>query len=152
MCIGLKGAGGICDGAGFYHFVYPEYVQEFNLSISSLECLNLLIAVRVWIKEWSGMHVLIYCDNMATVAASNSARVEDPIIQGALRELWWLAAIHDVQIMVRHKPGELMTIPDMLSRAGFSNSHKAMLERFVIETTETRLLVPIEALLPPIDI
>ena len=58
----LKGTGGICMGMGYYCLVYPRYLQEMGFAISCLECLNLLIVIRFWCKEWRGMHVLVYCD------------------------------------------------------------------------------------------
>ena len=52
-----------------------------------------------------------------TMCAAGLARAEDPLIRGALRELWWIAATKDVQISIKHKPGAEMQTPDMLSRA-----------------------------------
>ena len=109
----LKGAGGICEGMGYYRLEYPDYLVGMSLPIASLECFNLLVAISLWIEQWSGLHVLLFCDNMATVAASNSAHAEDPLLQGALREMWWLAAAHDVQLTIRHKPGVDMVVPDL---------------------------------------
>ena len=101
----LQGGGGICSGLQFYKVLYPSYLQDFGLSISSLECWNFLVAARLWLPTLTGSTVLIFCDNWATVAAINSDRATDPIIRGSLRELWWIAAAHDVQLEVRHKPG-----------------------------------------------
>ena len=148
----LKEAGSICEGMGYYRLEYPDYLVGMSLPIASLECFNLLVAIRLWIEQWSGLHVLLFCDNMATVAASNSAHAEDSLLQGALREVWWLAAAHDVQLTIRHKPGVDMVVPDMLSRVGISRSHRAMYDEFVNVTDESRLLVPINLLVPPIDI
>ena len=132
----LVGGGGVCWGSGFYSLEYPDYIRDLTLSISSLECLNLLFAVRIWATAWSRAHVLIYCDNMATVCAAGSARAEDLIITGALRELWWIAATRDIQIAVRHKPVAQMLVPDMLSRAGLDKAGAEKFRNFLDSTDE----------------
>ena len=93
----LQGGGGLCSVLVFYKLHYPNHVQDHDLSISSLECLNLLVAARLWLPALTGSTVLIFCDNWATVAGINSGRAMEPIIRGSLRELWWLAATNDVQ-------------------------------------------------------
>ena len=75
----------------------------------------------------------------------NSAKVEDPLLQGAVREAWWWAATEDVQITVQ------MIIPDMLSRASFSGTQSDMFDHFVESTDEVRLIVPVSALKPPMN-
>ena len=73
----LEGGGGIAKGQGYYTICYPAYITDKKLSISSLECLNLLFAMRLWAGVWQGTHVIIFCDNMAMVCATGSARAED---------------------------------------------------------------------------
>ena len=107
----FQGGAGLCAGL----VLYPSYLQEFGFSISSLECWNLLVAARLWLPTLTGTTVLIFCDNWATVAAINSGRATDPIIRGSLQELWWIAAAHDVQLEVRHKPGAEILAADTLS-------------------------------------
>ena len=51
---------------------YPDYLQDLGLSISSLECWNLLVAARLWLPALTRSTVLIFCDNWAKVAAINS--------------------------------------------------------------------------------
>ena len=65
----LKGAGGWCVGLGNYSVEYPEYIQTCDFCIAGLECFNLLMAVRLWIQDWSGCRVEIFCDNWATPRA-----------------------------------------------------------------------------------
>ena len=95
---------------------------------------------------------MILCDNMATVAACGSNRAEDPLIRGALRELWWLTATRDVELTVRHKPGAEMIVPDMLSRVSLSRAHEAKLKQYMGHTVGKRLLVRNAALMPPINL
>ena len=109
----LQGGGGLWSGLEHYKIFYPDFLQDLGLSISSLEYWNLLVAARLWLPALAGSTVLIFCDNWATVAAINSGKV----IRGSLRELWWIAASHDVQLEVRHKPG------DASSRHSQQSSH-----------------------------
>ena len=148
----LTGGGGVCKGQGYYAVKYPDYITSLDLSISSLECLNLLFAIRLWAEAWQGSNILIFCDNMATVCAATSARAEDPIIRGALREFWWLAATRDLQITVRHKPGSEMNTPDILSRAFHSKEGAAKYHKFTTETSEKLILLPDSLLMPPLPL
>ena len=145
----LQGGGGLCSGLQFYKISYPQFLMDLGLSISSLECWNLLVAARIWLPTLSGTTVLVFCDNWATVAAINSGRATDPIIRGSLRELWWLAASHDVQLEVRHKPGTDMSAADTLSRATTSSTAAAKFAQFAQAAQESEVQPLPSALLPP---
>ena len=148
----LVGGGGYCEGYGFYAIKYPEYLTDCGFSISSLECLNVLFALRLWAPAWSGKHVLIFCDNAATVSAANSCRAEDPLIRAVLREFWWLSAVWDVQLAIRHKPGKEMETADLLSRAYLSPNHHRRFEEFCRDSSECRLNVNSGFLSPPLHL
>ena len=145
----LQGGGGLCSGLQFYKISYPQFLVDLGLSISSLECWNLLVAAIIWLPTLSGTTVLVFCDNWATAAAINSGRATDPIIRGSLRELWWLAASHDVQLEVRHKPGTEMLAADTLSRATTSSIAAAKCAQFAQAAQESEVQPPPSALLPP---
>ena len=53
----LHGGGGLCS------CLYPDFLQAFGFSISSLECWNLLVAARLWLPALTGTTVLVFCDN-----------------------------------------------------------------------------------------
>ena len=59
----LQGGSGLCSGLQFYKILYPQFLQDLGLSISSLECWNLLVAARIWLPTLSGSTVLVFCDN-----------------------------------------------------------------------------------------
>ena len=65
----LQGGGGLCSNVGYFCVSYPPAITECKFSIASLECLNLLISVRLWKSQWSGKHVLVFSDNWAVVCA-----------------------------------------------------------------------------------
>ena len=146
----LRGSGGICDGLGFYTVAYPEHMVQLELSIASWECFNLLLAVRLWVRQWAGSHVAINCDNWATVCSIGSSKANDPLIRSALRELWWLTAIWDVQLSVFHKLGVEMEVADLLSRAPLSDSHYKKFVDFCGTTSEIQRHITPQLLMPPL--
>ena len=148
----LQGMGAIWEGEAFYSVSIPEHCKLLGLSINAWECFNLLLALRTWAEEWIGQTVLVYSDNWSTVCAVNSGRAEDPLMRGALREMWLLAATYDVELVVRHRPGVELVIPDMLSRAMLSESAAAKLADFESQARERRHMVPEEALWPPVPL
>ena len=83
----LQAGGGICEGTGYYKQAYPESILQCGFSINTLECFNVLISVRLWVTLWSGLVVLVFVDNWATVCALNSGRATDPLMRAALREI-----------------------------------------------------------------
>ena len=148
----LQAGGGICEGVGYYKQAYPDSIMDCGFSINALECFNVLISVRLWVTLWSGLVVLIFVDNWATVCALNSGRASDPLMRAALREIWWLAALNDVEIVVRHKPGAEMDTADTLSRAEVSKIHARKYERFASSATEPQHRVTSTMLSPPLPI
>ena len=95
---------------------------------------------------------MIFCDNMATVCATGSARAEDPLIRGALGELWWWSSTRDIQLAVRHKQGVNMEVPDMLSRAYVSKAGWEKFKAFKAASSEEEIHVADNVLKPPISL
>ena len=81
--------------------------------------LNLLIATRLWIKQWQSKNILLFSDNAAVVATLQAGKAHEPFLRAAAREIWLLTARHDVGLTVRHRPGAsaIMHTADALSRA-----------------------------------
>ena len=96
--------------------------------------------------------MLLFCDNAATVSAMTSSRATDPLIRASLRECWWLTAINDVHLVVRHRPGAEMHILDLLSRVGTSESFNKMFAEFKSSTSEIVAVITSNMLMPPIHI
>ena len=129
-----------------YSLEYPDWLEE-------LECFNLLMAIRLWADEWRGRHILLYCDNWATVCSASSGRAEEPLIRSSLREFWWLGALHDLHLEIRHRPGAEMEIADLLSRANTSKAYNdRFIKKFISTSSEHQLFPRADILLPPINI
>ena len=148
----LKGAGGHCQNHGYYHFAFPVSIRVCGFCISSLECYNVLMAVRLWAPRWAGKTVLLYTDNWATVAAAESGAAMEPLMRGAVRELWWICAINDIDLIIRHKPGAAMVAADALSRIQENQHTPSSVHRLFQDPSEKQLSVHHSLLLPPIPI
>ena len=145
----LTGAGGLCAYHGFYYVTFPDYFRQLQLTIASLECFNVLVAVRLWAPEWAGKKVILYCDNWATVCSLNSGSAQDHVIRGAGREIWLLCALFDIYLVVRHRPGSQMAAADLLSRASQTPAFLAKMQLFQTEFAEPRKVLNTSHLAPP---
>ena len=144
-----EGIGGHCPTVGYYAQALPHSFQQLQFSISSVECFNLLVGTRRWIQSWRGQVVLLFSDNWAAVCAANSGRANDPLIRASIRELWWLCAYHDVELIIRHRPGADMQDADTLSRAFLSQRCFGRFREWERNTKESKLQLSPRHLAPP---
>ena len=91
-------------------------IPNFISTIVHLEMLNVVIALRTWAKYWQHTKVIIFCDNLAVVHVVETNRTRDEFLALCLRNIWLLAALHDVEIVFKHIPGENNIKADVLSR------------------------------------
>ena len=75
-----RGLGGVWWGEQFYRVPLPESIKGLGLPISSIECFNLLVALRLWVSSWKGLTVLIFSDNWAMVCAMQSGRAQESTV------------------------------------------------------------------------
>ena len=127
------------------------FLQSLGLLITFFGAWNLLVAIWLWAPRWLGQSVLVFSDNPVTVAALCSGRVQDPVLRGVLREMWMLAALIDVDLPVRHLPGErtCMGTADALSRESFQARAAEVADVFRSGPTEVEVCVPDSLLGPP---
>ena len=137
----LTGGGGVAPEAS-YRTTYNDGITSCNFSISSLECYNLLLATRLWVSQWQGKHVAVFCDNAATVSVLTAGRGQDPLMRACAREMWYLAATHDCNISIFHRPGAENCDPDTLSRAHLSERFAGKLKEFVARTGREPIEIP----------
>ena len=90
----LTGCGGLTD-KHFFHCVFPEEITVKFHSIHHLEAIAILIACRLWGSSWSGLRIIVQCDNEAVVSSLNSGRVQDPYLAICLRAIWLEAASNE---------------------------------------------------------
>ena len=110
----LTGVGGI-SGHRVYAAPIPQF-QDFHPSITHLEMLNLLVALRLWANHWAKSSVYIFCDNMAVVQVASSGKTRDPFLGACIRNIWLITAIHDIDLEIKHIQGTKNLLADALSR------------------------------------
>lgn len=111
----LVGCGGVC-GDFFYHSPFPDFIRERGLSIAGLEALAVVVALRIWGREWHGQKISFACDNWAVVQVINSGRAKDPFLLSCLREICYICAIFEFEVFAVHIEGKNNRLPDLLSR------------------------------------
>ena len=111
----LNGCGGMSTDQ-YFHTVFPaELLLRFQ-TIHLLEASAIIVALRLWGHRWRGMRILVYCDNFSVVSSLNSGRVQDKLLASCLREIWFLAAVHEFEIRARHLSSSENRGADLLSR------------------------------------
>ena len=130
----------------------PTASSNYMFSISSVECFNLLLGTRRWIQSWRGQVVLLFSDNWAAVCAANSGRASNPLIRASIRELWWLCAYHNMELIIRHRPGADIQEADTLSRAFLSQRCFEHFREWERNMKESRLQLSPKHLAPPASI
>ena len=97
-----------------YHLPIPRYYM--NLTIVHLEMVNVLVALKAFAAHWSKSRVLIKCDNEAVVRVLSHGRTKDPFLAACARNIWQIAALHDIDLVYIHILGKKNIIADLLSR------------------------------------
>ena len=111
----LTGCGGWAHGA-FFHCTFPQKIAELKLAINELECLAIVVALKLWGPSYRDCNLLLYCDNHVTVDIINKGRALNAFSQECLREIVWLSAKCNLWIKVCFLQGKFNRISDLLSR------------------------------------
>ena len=75
----LAGCSCVCNDQ-YFHGVFPSFISEQNLDISSLELLTIVVALKVWGARWTGLCITVRCDNEAAVSVLNTGRCRNPFM------------------------------------------------------------------------
>ena len=111
----LTGAGAVC-GKEYFHRRFPAEIMQATSDINQRELLTIMVALTAWASKLQGHRIKILCDNMVTVQVLWTGRARDKYMQMCLREVTWLAAVHQFEIQPQHIEGESNRVPDWLSR------------------------------------
>ena len=101
---------------GFSHWEYPNQIKELNCDINQLECLMVVVSLKLWRHTLLRKHLVVQCDNQVTVEALNSASSRNVLMQRCLRELHKLMALYSFDFKAIYLPGVQNRISDFLSR------------------------------------
>ena len=75
--------------------------------------------------------MLIKCDNQAVVTVLRSGRTKDPFLGACARNVWFTAAVADVELQYTHVLGKNNRTADLLSRWQNSPSNVVELKYLV---------------------
>ena len=117
----LTGCGGMSSEQYFHVEFPPEVLLQFT-AIHLLEALAIVIALRLWGRYWRGLRIMVHCDNFSVVSSLNSGRVQDKLLAACLREIWFLAAVHEFEIRACHLSSSENRGADLLSRWHLNSS------------------------------
>ena len=109
------GCGGFCADQ-YYAAPWPEHILVKDYDIAKLECLNLVIALKLWAHKWRHHRLHIVTDNQTSQLALSSGRSHVPYLQHCLREVYILLTTFDIDLRVTHAPGTTIDTADRLSR------------------------------------
>ena len=112
----LTGVGGVWK-TNVYTGTIPQYMVAVNgYTITHLELVIILVALKTWGHLWCHQKVLIYTDNMAVVSIYKTGFTRDDKLAAFIRNVWLYTAKHDIELVVEHIPGKENTVADILSR------------------------------------
>jgi hypothetical protein len=137
----LTGCGGVSQ-TEYFHTVFPDHIQSRFVDIHRLEALAILVALRLWGTQWTGLRIQVFCDNQAVVSALSSGKVKDPLLAACLRDIWYIAAMNDFEIRAVYLTSEENRIADLLSRWHMGDQFREQFAHSVGLRTE--VLVPLE--------
>ena len=67
---------------------------------------NIVVALRIWGKEWCGKKLILNTDNMTVVNICKSGFSRDKHLAAFIRNIWLLAAKFDIELVVCHIAGQ----------------------------------------------
>ena len=139
----LTGCGAVA-GDQFYAERFPEAVLNEQHTIAHLELLNIVVAIKVWARRWTGWTVQIYCDNLNSVFVLQTGKSRDVFMRSCAREVFLCTAAADIDIQVCHRPGLEMVWADALSREHTHARFAARVREDPHLRAATRVAVPHE--------
>ena len=119
----LTGRGAYIEGE-YLQWDFDDRIKKCCVHINELECLVLVVAVKIWAHRFPCKKFVLHCDSMITVRAINLGSSRNKVIQNCLRELHTVIAYTNVDVKTKFYPGSQKRLADELSRWGRHCSHK----------------------------
>ena len=120
-------------GGRWGNFVYHlPLVRGFrNLDIVHLEMVNIVLALRLFAQYWAGKGILVKCDNDAVVKVLSAGKARDPYLGACARNVWYMAALADIDLQYVHVLGKNNVVADLLSRWQYSLENVSQLQALI---------------------
>lgn len=120
----LQGCGGFWQGK-YFHSLFPQHFQNKIYHTTVLEMFAVILCLKLWGNNCKGKKIQMFCDNESICHIINTGRTQNEMLQSCLREIAFLAAVHEFQIKMVHLDSESNRIADHLSRMDSDTSHRA---------------------------
>ena len=111
----LTGCGGYFNGL-YFHTEFPEDLKQKKLDIGLLELITVIVALKIWGRQFRGKRIVVYCDNQSVCQILNSGKSRSEEFQNGLREVCYLTAIHECELKTCHLSSNENRLADSLSR------------------------------------
>ena len=129
----LQGISGFYNGKYFMDTIQDQQAERKQGNIVHMEMIAIMIALKLWLKEFTMKKLIIECDNMAVLEVINQGKAKDKTLQRYLREIAYLCTINQCEIKIRYIRSERNIIPDMLSRYYTSQQKKQQFQKKLCE-------------------
>ena len=99
----LTGIGALNENRYYHSNVekFMEIYSKIKINIAHLEMLAIVIGLKLWKEQISGCKFKIGCDNKVVLAALNAGKSKDLLMQDLLREVTYLLATSQSEMVVR---------------------------------------------------
>lgn len=110
-------ASGIFYNGDWQYTVFNwDWPEVADLHINYKEVLSVLLAARRWGHLWANSSVKLFTDNITARAIINKGSCRHPLVMTYLRELFWIAALHNFSIQAVYIRGPSNILADSISR------------------------------------
>lgn len=104
------------QGDWFYVNWDIDYPEWSNLHINLKELVTVLLALRKWRELWRNKFVVIYTDSMVTKYVLTKGSMKNDIGMDFLREIFYILASDNINIIAKHLISKDNIVADALSR------------------------------------
>ena len=119
--------------------------NSINPSIAYLELYAVTVGVLLWIHQFSGRTVALFCDNMSVVEMINSTTSSCKNCMVLIRFIVMKAMVHNVVVKAKHVTSKNNYVSDCLSRLKYEQFRNYTAGKFQELPTELPLeLWPME--------
>jgi hypothetical protein len=110
-------AGGVYyNGDWEYTYWESDYPAIVDMHINNKEFFVGVLAARHWGHHWTNSKVIFNTDNTTARSAFDKGTAKSELAMIMLRELFWISAMYNFEIIGLHIPGHKNILPDTISR------------------------------------
>jgi hypothetical protein len=109
-------AGVAYNGDWAYFNWHLDLPQAVALHINYKETIAVILSAIRWAPFWANSHVEVLSDNTTAKAIINKGTCKNPVVMKLVRHLFWLSAIYNFKITVKHIAGVDNNLADAISR------------------------------------